>query len=155
MGIHLPAGAAVSVGVVPSPRLLVPPFLFLDNRNVGIGIGSISGRFPEYEKILRHTHAHLRAVFALLSPAEAVGLIVFPDHIGNDCFHAHVGKAVFGIVPDTVAVERIDRLTTHAAQTHGNDAVFDMDYRHTARLQHSVQIGGEIVHLLKKLLVAL
>ena len=32
----------------------------------------------------------LCAVFALLSPAEAVGLIVFPDHICHDGFHAPV-----------------------------------------------------------------
>ena len=55
---------------------------------------------------------------------------------------------------DAVAVERIDRLTTHAAKAHRHDAVFDMDYRHAARLEHTVEVRGEVVHLLKELIVA-
>ena len=130
------------------------PFFLFDYRNVGIGISAVSGRLAKDEQIFRHTYPHLRAVFALLGPAEAVGLIVFPDNICYDSLHAHVGKAVLGVMPDTVAVERIDRLTAHAAQSHRNNAVFDMDNRHAPGLERSVKIRCEVVHLLKELLIA-
>ena len=155
MSVHLPACAAVSVRIVPLPRLFVPPLLILDNRDIRIGVGAVGCRFAEDEKILRHTDTHLGAVLTLLRPSEAVGLIVLSDHIGYDSFHTHVGKSVSGVMGYAIAVEWINRLTPHTAKAHRHYAVFDMDYGHAARLEYSEQIGGEEIHLLEKLLITL
>ena len=61
---------------------------------------------------------------------------------------------MLGVVAYAIAVERIHRLTTHSAQSHRHDAVFDMDDSHPAGLEHSEEVWREEIHLLEKLLVA-
>ena len=56
---------------------------------------------------------------------------------------------------NAVAVEGINRLASHSAKTHWHDAVFDMDNGHAARLEHSVKIRCEKIHLPEKFLIAL
>jgi hypothetical protein len=84
--IHLPARARVLL------------FVFYD-REVGVTVRRVSGRLAEEQQIFRHAGAHARAVFALLSPTQPIGLIVFAHHVGHDGFAPEEGEAVLGEIP--------------------------------------------------------
>src|SRR5689334_1392210 len=58
--------------------------LVFHHRIVGVAIAQISGRLAEIEKVLGQAAAHARAVLALLSPPEAIGLVVLPYDVGDD-----------------------------------------------------------------------
>ena len=74
----------------------------------------VGGQFAEQQDVFRAAYAHFGAVLTLLGPAQAVGLVIFPHHIGNNGNHAKVGKAVADEVRDAIRVERLNRRHPHA-----------------------------------------
>ena len=126
-------------------------FLFgLGDRLVGVGLRTICRQLPEQQNILRTAHAHLRAVLALLRPAEAVCLIVLPDHISHDGNHAEVGKAVLHIVLNTLGMERLHGRHTVTCGVSEQDAVLDMAGKYPARFENPKQLRAQIVHLIEE-----
>ena len=114
MRINLPARA----GVVS---------LRLDDRKIRVGARGIGAGLAKQQQIFRHATAHLGGVLALLSPAQPVGLIVIAHYVGDDGLHAHIGKAVAGVVLNAPDMKGIDSLEAEASHAAGNDAVLDVD----------------------------
>src|SRR4051812_19866078 len=68
IGIQLPAAAGIE-------------FLGLNYGFIRIAARAVTLRLPKQMHIFEQAKAHSRSVLALLAPAKAVGLIVFPHHI--------------------------------------------------------------------------
>ena len=148
------AGAPEAVGV----DLPLGPGVFLlalDHGFIGIGRRRVRGQLPKQQDVFRTADAHLAAVLALFAPAQAVGLIVLPNHVCDDGDHAEVLEAVAHGVLDGHGVEGLHRRHARARGVSEEHAVLDVAGVHPPRLQHSQQVGRQIVHLPEKIVVVL
>src|SRR6476659_7901774 len=69
-------------------------FFGFNNRLIGISVVYIRRWLAENQKIFGRATAHLGAVFAILRPPEAIGLIIFAHYIGGDKMFAEEVEAV-------------------------------------------------------------
>jgi hypothetical protein len=138
------AGEAVGVDLPARSRVLR---LRLDDRDVGVTVRAVGRRAPEQEQVLGQAEAHLRPVLALLGPAEAIGLVVLPDDVGDDRLHPEEREAVPGVVGDRLGVERLDRLEAEPGHSARHDPVLDVDRGDPAGLEYSEELGRQEVHL--------
>jgi hypothetical protein len=90
----------------------------------------------------------------VLGPAEAIGLVVLPHHVGDDGDHAHVGEAVRQVVERRLHVERVDRRHALAGHAAEQDAVLDVDRGDPAGLEHPHQLGRQEIQLAEEVIVA-
>ena len=143
------AASPIPVGIQlpPGPGVLL---LALLHRDVGIGFGPVGGQLAEEEEVFGAAHPHLGTVLALLTPAQTIGLVVLPHHIGDDGHHAEVLEPVGHVVLDAEGVKGLDGGHPGAGGASKQDPVFHMDRQHPPRPQDPQQLRGEKIHLVKK-----